>query len=300
MKRSDFPFLGFGVGLRRPHYAHILEHRPAMDWFEVISENFMVAGGRPLEVLAAVRDRYPIVMHGVSLSIGSADPLNKRYLKELRDLARRFAPAWISDHLCWTGVGGRNLHDLLPLPYTEETVRHVARRIRHVQDFLERPILIENVSSYMTFRDSRLTEWEFLRAIAEEADCGILLDVNNIFVSAFNHRFSAEEYIDSVPVQRVVQFHLAGHSDHGTHLLDTHDHPVCDAVWNLYERAVRRFGRVSTLIEWDDNIPDFGVLSETAEHARRIFDAAVRPADGRDDIPAQAHTEPALSINHRA
>ena len=300
MKRSDFPFLGFGVGLRRPHYAHILEHRPAMDWFEVISENFMVAGGRPLEVLAAVRDRYPIVMHGVSLSIGSADPLNKRYLKELRDLARRFEPAWISDHLCWTGVGGRNLHDLLPLPYTEETVRHVARRIRHVQDFLERPILIENVSSYMTFRDSRLTEWEFLRAIAEEADCGILLDVNNIFVSAFNHRFSAEEYIDSVPVQRVVQFHLAGHSDHGTHLLDTHDHPVCDAVWNLYERALRRFGRVSTLIEWDDNIPDFGVLSETAEHARRIFDAAVRPVDGRDDIPAQAHTEPALSINHRA
>ena len=300
MKRSDFPFLGFGVGLRRPHYTHILASHPAMDWFEVISENFMVAGGRPLEVLNAVRDRYPIVMHGVSLSIGSADPLNKRYLKDLRDLAGRFEPAWISDHLCWTGVGGHNLHDLLPLPYTEETVRHVSGRIRRVQEYLERPILIENVSSYMTFQDSRLSEWEFLRAIAEEADCGILLDVNNIFVSAFNHRFSAEVYIDSIPVERVVQFHLAGHSDHGTHLLDTHDHPVCDAVWTLYDRAVRRFGRVSTLIEWDDNIPDFEVLSETAEHARRIFDAAVGAADNRDGFPSQGHPEPALPANHRA
>ena len=299
MKRSDFPFLGFGVGLRRPHYAHILENRPAMDWFEVISENYMVAGGRPLEVLAAVRDRYPIVMHGVSLSIGSTDPLNTRYLKELRALARRFEPAWISDHLCWTGVGGHNLHDLLPLPYTEETVRHVSRRIRRVQDFLERPILIENVSSYMSFEESRLTEWEFVRAIADEADCGILLDVNNIFVSAFNHRFSAEQYIDSIPVERVVQFHLAGHSDHGTHLLDTHDHPVCDAVWKLYDRAVRRFGRVSTLIEWDDNIPEFEVLTETAEQARRIYDAAAT-RDAHDGIPAQAHTEPALPVNHRA
>ena len=270
-----------------------------MDWFEVISENYMVAGGRPLEVLAAVRDRYPIVMHGVSLSIGSSDPLNQRYLKQLRDLARRFEPAWISDHLCWTGVGGHNLHDLLPLPYTEETVRHVSRRIRRVQDFLEQPILIENVSSYMTFQDSRLTEWEFLRAIADEADCGILLDINNIFVSAFNHRFSAEEYIDSIPIERVVQFHLAGHSDHGTHLLDTHDHPVCDAVWKLYHRAVRRFGRVSTLIEWDDNIPEFSVLSEAALHARQIFNAA-RPADSPHDCPAQAHTEPAVPANHRA
>jgi len=271
-----------------------------MDWFEVISENFMVAGGRPLEVLAAVRDRYPIVMHGVSLSIGSADPLNKRYLNELRALALRFEPAWISDHLCWTGVGGHNLHDLLPLPYTEETVRHVSRRIRRVQDFLGRPILIENVSSYMTFKDSRLTEWEFLRAIADEADCGILLDINNIFVSAFNHRFSAEEYVDAIPVERVVQFHLAGHSDHGTHLLDTHDHPVCDAVWSLYERAVRRFGRVSTLIEWDDNIPDFKELSETAQHARRIFDAVVQPANINDGFQSQAHPGTAVPANHRA
>jgi uncharacterized protein (UPF0276 family) len=300
LKRSDFPFLGFGVGLRRPHYTHILENRPAMDWFEVISENYMVAGGRPVEVLDAVRDRYPIVIHGVSLSIGSSDPLNKSYLKDLRELARRVEPAWVSDHLCWTGVGGRNLHDLLPLPYTEEAVRHVSRRIRRVQDFLERAILIENVSSYMAFRDSRLTEWEFVRAVAEEADCGILLDVNNIFVSAFNHRFSAEEYIDSIPVDRVVQFHLAGHSDHGTHLLDTHDHPVRDEVWTLYERAVRRFGRVSTLIEWDDNIPDFEVLAETADHARKIFEAVDRPADSSDEYPAKTDSGAALPANHRA
>lgn len=265
-----------------------------MDWFEVISENFMVAGGRPLEILAAVRDRYPIVMHGVSLSIGSADPLNRRYLSELRAMAKRFEPAWISDHLCWTGVGGRNLHDLLPLPYTEEVVRHVSRRIRVVQDFLERPILIENVSSYMTFRESRLAEWEFLRAVAEEADCGILLDINNVFVSAFNHRFSAEEYIDAIPVERVVQYHLAGHTDCGTHLLDTHDHPVCEEVWALYARAVRRFGAVSALIEWDDNIPEFSVLVQTAERARQIYRGAIGAKAAGDGSSSEIHSEPAL------
>ena len=205
MNRSDFLPLGFGVGLRRPHYVHILNERPSMDWFEVISENFMVEGGRPLEVLEGVRSQYPIVMHGVSLSIGSTDPLNVGYLKQLATLARRFEPAWISDHLCWTSVGGRNLHDLLPLPYLEETVRHVATRIREVQDILERTILIENVSSYMEFRSSRLSEWEFLSAVAEQADCGMLLDINNIFVSAFNHGFDAVRYLDSVPSERVVQ-----------------------------------------------------------------------------------------------
>src|SRR5271167_4769323 len=184
MKRTDFPMLGYGVGLRRQHYSHVLETRPKVDWFEVISENFMVAGGRALEVLEGVRANYPIAMHGVSMSIGSTDPLNCSYLQQLSDLARRFEPAWISDHLCWTGVGGRNLHDLLPLPYTEEAILHTARRIREVQDFLERPLLIENVSSYMTYAHSRLTEWEFLAAIAHEADCGILLDINNIFVNA--------------------------------------------------------------------------------------------------------------------
>ena len=290
MKRADFPMLGYGVGLRRQHYSHVLEIRPRVDWFEVISENFMVAGGRALEVLEAVRANYPIVMHGVSMSIGSTDPPNRAYLRELRDLARRFEPAWISDHLCWTGVGGRNLHDLLPLPYTEEVIRHVVARLRQVQDALERPILIENVSSYMAFADSTMTEWEFISAIASEADCGILLDINNIFVSAFNHRFDANEYIDAVPAERVVQYHLAGHSDHGTYLLDTHDHPVRDEVWALYERAARRFGKVSALVEWDDNIPEFAELAQTADRARTIA----------NDVFTETTGKPALSADHRA
>jgi uncharacterized protein len=282
--------LGYGVGLRRQHYSHVLETRPNVDWFEVVSENFMVAGGRALEVLEGVRANYPIVMHGVSMSIGSTDPLNRSYLRQLRDLARRFEPAWISDHLCWTGVGGRNLHDLLPLPYTEEAISHVVARIRDVQDILERPILIENVSSYMAFADSTMSEWEFISAIANEADCGILLDINNIFVSAFNHNFDANDYIDAVPAERVVQYHLAGHSDHGTYLLDTHDHPVRDEVWTLYERAARRFGEVSALVEWDDNIPEFAELADTTDRARTIFNA------NRSKTTAK----PALSADHRA
>jgi uncharacterized protein (UPF0276 family) len=275
MRRTDFPFLGCGVGLRRPHYTHVIENRPAMDWFEVISENFMVAGGRPLEVLERVREHYPVVLHGVSLSLGSTDALNHNYLRELARLARRFEPAWISDHLCWNGVGGHNLHDLIPLPYTEEALNHVARRIRAVQEILERRILIENVSSYMEFTSSTMSEWEFLGAVADEADCGILLDINNIYVSAFNHRFDPLVYIDAIPVDRVVQFHLAGHSDHGAYLLDTHDHPVCDEVWALYGHAVRRFGVVSTLLEWDDKIPEFAELAATAEQARRRFTVAM-------------------------
>jgi uncharacterized protein len=290
VKRSDFPVLGYGVGLRRQHYSHVLETRPKVDWFEVISENFMVAGGRALEVIEGVRANYPIAMHGVSMSIGSTDPLNRGYLRQLRDLARRFEPAWISDHLCWTGVGGRNLHDLIPLPYTEEAIRHVVARIRDVQDILERPILIENVSSYMAFADSTMAEWEFISSIADEADCGLLLDINNIFVSAFNHRFDANEYIDAVPAERVVQYHLAGHSDHGTYLLDTHDHPVCDEVWTLYQRAARRFGAVSAIVEWDDNIPEFTELADTADRARTIFDADSSKRTGK----------PALSADHRA
>jgi len=278
--------LGFGVGLRRQHYSHVLETRPQVDWFEVVSENFMVAGGRALEVLEGVRASYPIAMHGVSMSIGSTDPLNRDYLKQLRDLARRFEPAWISDHLCWTGVGGRNLHDLLPLPYTEEAIRHVVARIREVQDALERPILIENVSSYMAFADSTMTEWEFISAIADEANCGILLDINNIFVSAFNHRFDANEYIDAMPAERVVQYHLAGHSDHGTYLLDTHDHPVRDEVWALFERAVRRFGAVSAIVEWDDNIPEFAELANTADRARDIFNEYSTKTTGKPALPA--------------
>jgi len=275
MNRSDFASLGFGVGLRRPHYLQVLDDHPRMDWFEVTSENFMVEGGRPIEIIDGVRSQYPIVMHGVSLSIGSTDPLNFAYLRQLATLARRFEPAWVSDHLCWTSVGGRNLHDLLPLPYLEETVRHVAQRIKRVQDILDRTILIENISSYLEFSSSRLSEWEFLSAVAEEADCGILLDINNIFVNAINHRFDPVRYIDSVPTERVIQFHLAGHSDYGTYLLDTHDQPIRPEVWALYEHAVRRFGRVATLIEWDDNIPDFEVLAASSDEACRRCESAL-------------------------
>lgn len=278
-----FPRLGCGVGLRTKHYSHILEHWPGTDWFEVISENFMVPGGKPLHVLDRVRERYPVVMHGVSLSIGSVDPLNLDYLRELRALAARVEPAWVSDHLCWTGTGGKNVHDLLPLPYTEEAIVHVAERVSRVQDFLGRPILLENVSSYLTYRASALPEWEFLAEVARRADCYILLDVNNIYVSAFNHGFDPVEYLEGVPAQRVVQFHLAGHSDHGTYKLDTHDHPIPDPVWTLYAEAVRRFGPLSTLIERDDHIPEFPELAAEAERARgvqrEIHDFAPRDAE---------------------
>src|SRR6266481_2335906 len=267
---ASFPALGCGVGLRREHYGAILEHWPALDWFEITSENFMVPGGRPLYVLDRVRERYPIVMHGVSLSIGTSDPLDFEYLIALKSLAERARPAWISDHLCWTGVGGKNAHDLLPLPYTEEAIEHVVARVRLVQDFLERPIVLENVSSYLTYRDSTGSEWDCLAEIARRADCYILLDVNNVYVSAFNHRFDAMDYLLAIPVDRVVQFHLAGHTDNGTHLLDTHDHPIIDPVWRLYAAAVRRFGPLSTLIERDDHIPEFPEVAAEADHARRI------------------------------
>ena len=283
MQRSEFPFLGFGAGLRRQHYDYVIETSPNVDWFEVTSENFMVQGGRPLKVLEKVRERYPIVLHGVSLSLGSVDPLNQNYLADLGDLARRFEPAWVSDHLCWTGVGGHNLHDLLPLPYTEEAVRWVSRRIQQVQEILRRTILIENVSSYMTFAHSTISEWDFLSAVAEESDCGILLDINNVFVSAFNHGFDARTYIESVPIDRVAQYHLAGHSDYGSYLLDTHDHPIRPEVWALYDVAVGRFGEVSGLIEWDDNIPEFPVLQAAADEARaRRIRAVLGRATGKE------------------
>jgi uncharacterized protein (UPF0276 family) len=250
-----------------------------MDWFEVITENFMVDGGRPLAILESIREHYPIVMHGVAMSLGSADTLSREYLRGLKRLARSFEPMWISDHLCWTSVGGHNLHDLLPLPYNEEAVLHVASRIQEAQDFLGRRLLIENIASYMAFRHSSLSEWDFLTAVSEHADCGILLDVNNVFVNAFNHNYDAEEYIDSIPPERVVQIHLAGHQDHHRYLLDTHDHPVRDEVWTLYQRAVRRFGSVSTLVEWDDNIPEFGELQAVAGEARRRHGSALRATE---------------------
>lgn len=263
------PYLGFGLGLRPAHYEDILASLPAgVDWFEIISENYMVPGGKPLYYLERIRSRYPLVMHGVSLSIGSTDPLNEDYLKRLKALAQRIEPAWISDHLCWTGVHGRNLHDLLPLPYTQEAVRHVATRVARVQDFLGQRILLENVSSYVSYRCSEMSEWEFLREVVERADCLVLLDINNIYVSAFNHGFDPLAYLEGVPASRVQQFHLAGHRHLGSHLIDTHDAPVADPVWTLYAHALRRFGRVSTMIERDDNIPPLAELVVELDAAR--------------------------------
>jgi uncharacterized protein (UPF0276 family) len=270
------PYLGYGLGLRKEHYETILRERPAVDWFEILSENYMVAGGKPLYYLDRIREQYPLVMHGVSLSIGGTDPLNQDYLLRLKALANRVEPAWISDHLCWTGVNGTNLHDLMPLPYTQETIRHVAERVSVVQDYLGRQILLENVSSYVAFRESQMTEWEFLREIAESADCLILLDVNNIYVSAFNHNFDPYDYLSGIPVERVCQFHLAGHTCEQDLIIDTHDHPIVDPVWDLYAAAVRRFGYVSTMIERDDNIPPLPELLTELDQARQIAEAIHR------------------------
>ena len=268
------PFLGFGLGLRPEHYLEVLESRPAVDWFEIISENYLVDGGKPLHYLDRIREHYPMVMHGVSLSIGGSDPLDPDYLAGLKRLAARVEPEWVSDHLCWTGIDGRNLHDLLPLPYTEEAIAHVAERVGRVQDCLGRQILLENVSSYVTYTDSRVPEWEFLSAVAERADCWILLDVNNVYVSAHNHGFDPLAYLDGVPSERVRQIHLAGHSYNGPLIIDTHDHPVPDPVWDLYVEAVARLGPVSTMIERDDDIPPLEVLLDELAQARSLAESA--------------------------
>jgi uncharacterized protein (UPF0276 family) len=277
---NDAPFLGVGVGLRTAHYARILGAAdPAsfgVDFFEALSENYLVPGGRPLRVLGEVRARFPLVLHGVSLNIGSDDPLDAAYLAELAALARRFEAAWVSDHLCWTGVAGRNLHDLLPLPYTESALAHVTDRVRRAQDALGRRIALENVSSYFAYRADAMPEWEFLARLAERADCGILLDVNNVFVSAHNHGFDAERYLAEIPAERVFQIHLAGHSVQGELLIDTHDHPVRDEVWALYASALRRLGPVSTLIEWDDRIPELETLAAEAARAREVMARVAR------------------------
>jgi uncharacterized protein (UPF0276 family) len=272
---ARYPGLGFGLGLRTAHYQEILDSAPHVDWFEALTENYLVPGGKPLYFLEQVRSRYPVVLHGVSLSIGSTDPLNREYLTQLKTLADRIEPAWISDHLCWTGLNGRNLHDLLPLPYTEEAVFHVSERIRMVQDFLGCRLLIENVSSYLTYTDSCMSEWEFLSAVTERADCLILLDINNVYVSSFNHDFDPRDYLRGIPANRVQQFHIAGHRNHGDYIVDTHDEAVIAPVWQLYAEACRRFGAVSTLIERDDNIPPLAGLLEELDHARRIAAGAV-------------------------
>lgn len=262
--------LGFGLGLRPIYYPDILERNPAVDWFEIISENYMVPGGRPLVILDRIRASYPIVMHGVSMSLASVDQLDFDYLTALKALATRIEPAWISDHLAWTGVDGANLHDLLPIPFTSETLRHVAERIMRVQDFLGRRILVENASSYVSVEGSEMSEHEFLTELAESADCLLLLDVNNVFVSSFNHGFDPVRYIDTLPADRVQQIHLAGHSDYVTHKVDTHDHPVCGDVWELYAHARNRFGDVSSMIERDDQFPPFDELMREVEKMRGI------------------------------
>ena len=249
--------LGIGIGLRTAHYAHILETKPAIDWFEILSENYMQTAGRPRHIVEQIAEMYPVAMHGVSLSIGSTDPLDVDYLNELRELRDRTRARWVSDHLCWTGVAGKNTHDLLPMPYTDEALRHVVARVRQVQDFLDAPLVLENPSSYVEFSGSTMKEWEFLAAVADEADCGLLLDVNNVYVSAYNHGFDADEYLAALPLDRIVQFHVAGHANNGTHCIDTHVGPVIDPVWNLLGRMYARTGGASVLLEWDAEIPSF-------------------------------------------
>ena len=271
--RLGHPNLGLGVGLRNAHFRFVLEHSPQIDWFEIISENFMDSGGRPRYVLDQIAERYPIVMHGVSLSIGSTDPLNFEYLKRLKRLAEDIRAEWISDHLCWTGIANLNTHDLLPVPLNEESLAHIVDRVRIVQDFLARPLMLENPSTYVAFTESTLSEWEFISRMACEANCGLLLDVNNVYVSSVNHEFDPVVYLNSLPHERVVQFHLAGHANYGTHLIDTHDGPVTDAVWELYRLAHRLTGGAATLIEWDAKIPEFPVLQAEVLKARDYIDA---------------------------
>lgn len=284
--RLGHPNLGLGVGLRTTHYGHILEHNPQVDWFEIISENYMDSRGRPRYILEQIAERYDVVMHGVSMSIGSSDPLDIEYLKKLKNLADAVNAGWVSDHVCWTGVAGLNAHDLLPIPFNEATLKHVVERIRTVQDVLERPLTLENPSSYVTFADSTMSEWEFITRMAEEADCGLLLDVNNVYVSSRNHDFDPVAYLRDFPHERVVQFHLAGHTDLGTHCIDTHDGKVVDPVWELYRLAHELTGGVSTLLEWDANIPEFPVVHNEVLKARN-FMGEVLEADQRAE-PAAA------------
>lgn len=258
---KNFPNLGFGLGLRPKHYAHIFEYSPDVDWFEIISENFMDTGGKPRRNLSKILERYPVVMHGVAMSIGTADPLNSEYLQKLKKLADEINPAWISDHLCWTGIAHKNSHDLLPVPYTEEALAHIVSRIKQVQDFLERPIALENPSTYLEFKTSHIPEAEFIAEMAKQSGCNLLLDVNNVYVSCFNHRLDPKTYIDALPLDSVIQIHLSGHSNMGTHIIDTHDNHVVDEVWSLYKYVVNKAGRVpNTMVEWDDNIPEWNVL----------------------------------------
>jgi hypothetical protein len=286
----DTNHYGIGIGLRIPHYRHILERKPVVDWFEIISENYMADGGRPLQVLDQIMEQYRVVQHGVSMYFGSAEPLNREHLKRLKALVRRTKTPWLTDHLCWGSVDGRYTHDLLPMPYTFEAARTTAQRIREARDFLEVPIAVENVSSYAEYHISEMSEWEFLSEVVEDADCGILLDVNNIYVSSQNHGFDAASYVNSVAAERVMQIHIAGHSKFEKYILDTHDHPVLDPVWALYAQAVRRCGPTPTLLEWDDNIPSFDEVHAEALKANRYLQGFAI------DSPASFTPEPEGSL----
>jgi uncharacterized protein len=287
VNRWRYPDLGLGVGLRTVHYGHILATWPSADWFEAISENFLDTGGRPLWILEQVAERYPVVLHGVSLSLGSTDPLDRAYLQKLKNLADRVGARWVSDHLCWTGVRGRNTHDLLPMPYTESALAHTIERGRAVSEILERPLVLENPSSYLEFASSQMPEWEFLARLAEGADLGILLDVNNVYVSSFNHGWDPEEYLRAVPADRVVQYHLAGHTHKGTHIIDTHSDHVIDEVWRLYGVANRWIGPRATLLEWDEDIPSFEVV-----HKEALKASAFRLAGAAEEV---GRAEPAVA-----
>lgn len=277
--KFGYPYLGYGLGLRACHYDTILETRPkTVDWFEIISENFIEAHKGYWDFLTELRTDYPIVMHGVSMSIGSTDPLDIEYLNKLKKLADFLEAPWVSDHLCWTGINGKNSHDLLPMPYTEESLKHITSRIKQVQETLERNIILENPSTYLEFKDSNIPEWEFMAHLAKDADCGLLLDINNIYVSAFNHGYDAKEYIDAMPQNHIAQIHLAGHKNLGTHIIDTHDNHVIDEVWQLYSYAIEKCGRINTMVEWDDNIPAFETLSAELDKARKLGQLAASEA----------------------
>lgn len=271
------PNLGFGLGLRTEHYNAILDNKPTIDWFEILTENYLVPGGKPHYYLEKIREHYPMTMHGVSMSIGSSDPLDWDYLTQVKTLAQCIEPAWISDHLCWTGIHGKNTHDLLPLPFTEEAVKHIANRIIQIQDFLGQRLLIENISTYLSYHESVLKEWDFLKEICERADCLILLDINNLYVNSINQEFDALEYLAAIPITRICQIHLAGHSIQGNCIIDTHDQDIINPVWDLYEKLLTRLdGPVATMIERDDNIPPIALLLSELNHARKISDRVFR------------------------
>ncbi len=284
---KKLPNLGLGLGLRSKHFDHILSERPQVDWFEIISENFMNSGGRPRQVLRAVSEHYPIVMHGVSMSIGSTDPLDFAYLERLKGLADEVQPLWISDHLCWTGVLSTNAHDLLPLPLTEEALKHVCSRIAQIQDFLGRPLIVENPSTYMEFQHSTIAEWDFLSVMVAQTGCGLLWDVNNVYVSAFNNEFDPITYLNNLPHEHIVQMHLAGHRNMGNFIVDTHDQPVLDRVWELFSLAWELTNGTSLLLEWDSEIPDFEEYHAELQKARNYMNGFIGYQDSRKQV-AQA------------